>query len=997
MRLHRLEITAFGPFADTVAIDFDALSEAGLFLLTGATGAGKTSVLDAVCFALYGDVPGDRSTAKRLRSDQATPDAAPRVTLETTLAGRRFRISRSPAWRRPKKRGTGTTPQQASVTLTERIDGTWQPLTSRLDEAGHLVAGLVGMTMTQFTQVAMLPQGRFQAFLRARSEERHQLLQQLFRTNRFERIERWLRDRRLTLTAQSHGHQRVVADIVSRLSEATGVSPPDSWDLHDLAPAAGSGEVSGWADDLVRRATSAAADSDTRLTAAETVAARATHELDVARELARLQAEHTRASAELAGLQCHTAEIEVLRRRLDASRRAAAVLPVAGLLVEAQGAVDDAVVEAAAAMTSLARGAPADPAELAAEQDRLTRRSAEISALRARADRLVTLAREQQRDEATIAQVDVSLAETGTELEALPTQLTHLRQRHAGAQQAAAAVGAARVGVEALTVRLEASRDVTRLQPLLVAAQDQHRQAIDLVHQCKETWLAIREQRLTGMAAELASALVIGADCPVCGSADHPHPAEVRHGAPDAEAEKSARTDVDDAEAALVARDAHVRDLTTMLSLAQDRAAGASVGELTLELTDRRESLARLEVEGALLPHLERAVADAESRLDELRARLGRLRSDRSAAEAARDARADELAAIEAELTAVLGDGCTDLDAALAEVVDEAERIARAVAAVTERDRTLTSLRSAKHSATAAAHAAGFADVEDALAHALQPDLADGLERDITVHDSGVARAQALVGDPELARAAALSAPDLDSLTYTARQAASGLSEASTAAEVAGRRAARVGDLTNDLADALTAWGPLRDELALATRMASFAEGKSPDNRLQMRLSAYVLAHRLSQVVAAANARLATMSDRRYTLEHTARRGAGETRGGLSLVVRDDWSGETRDPATLSGGETFVVSLALALGLADVITQEVGGADLDTLFVDEGFGSLDAETLDDVMDTLDSLRDGGRVVGVVSHVAEMRDRIPTRLAVIKRRRGSVVELERPSP
>jgi exonuclease SbcC len=161
-----------------------------------------------------------------------------------------------------------------------------------------------------------------------------------------------------------------------------------------------------------------------------------------------------------------------------------------------------------------------------------------------------------------------------------------------------------------------------------------------------------------------------------------------------------------------------------------------------------------------------------------------------------------------------------------------------------------------------------------------------------------------------------------------------------------------------------------------------------------MRLSAYVLAARLGQVVAAANERLTTMSDRRYSLEHIGRRGAGETRGGLSLTVRDDWTGETRDPATLSGGETFVVSLALALGLADVVTREAGGADLDTLFVDEGFGALDAETLDDVLDTLDSLREGGRVVGVVSHVPQMRERIPTRLEVRKSRDGSTLELAR---
>ena len=210
MRLHRLEMTAFGPFADTTAVDFDALSAAGLFLLSGATGAGKTSVLDAVCFALYGAVPGERNDARRLRSDQAAADTPPRVVLDATLAGRRFRIVRSPAWSRPKKRGTGTTQQQASVVISERVDGAWVPLSTRLDETGHLVTALVGMNLTQFTQVAMLPQGRFQAFLRASSEDRHRLLQQLFRTERFEQVERWLRDRRLDLRQRSDDHDRVV-------------------------------------------------------------------------------------------------------------------------------------------------------------------------------------------------------------------------------------------------------------------------------------------------------------------------------------------------------------------------------------------------------------------------------------------------------------------------------------------------------------------------------------------------------------------------------------------------------------------------------------------------------------------------------------------------------------------------------------------------------------------------------------------------------------------
>ena len=460
MRLHHLEITAFGPFADTVTVDFDALSEAGLFLLTGATGAGKTSVLDAVCFALYGDVPGDRASAKRLRSDQAAPEVAPRVTLEATLAGRRFRITRSPAWQRPKKRGTGTTSQQAAVTLVEHIDGAWRPLTSRLDEAGHLVSGLVGMTMTQFTQVAMLPQGRFQAFLRARSDERHQLLQQLFRTARFERIERWLRDHRLALAAVGLGHQRQVAEIVSRLCEATAAEAPEHWDLHDLTSVADSGELSAWADGVVRRTIGADSQAQLRLAGAQTAATRTAAAVEAARELIRLQADHARAGAELAALECHAEEITVLRRRLDAGRRAATVLPVAGVLSESETSLGRAEHELAAAMTHLPMGASAQQADLVVEQERLTRRAAEISALRPRAERLIALSQEQQRDEQTIVEATTSLDEVTAELEVLPDQLTQLRQRHEAAHQAATAVRAARMTVESLVVRLDAAREV---------------------------------------------------------------------------------------------------------------------------------------------------------------------------------------------------------------------------------------------------------------------------------------------------------------------------------------------------------------------------------------------------------------------------------------------------------------------------------------------------------------------------------------------------------
>jgi exonuclease SbcC len=183
---------------------------------------------------------------------------------------------------------------------------------------------------------------------------------------------------------------------------------------------------------------------------------------------------------------------------------------------------------------------------------------------------------------------------------------------------------------------------------------------------------------------------------------------------------------------------------------------------------------------------------------------------------------------------------------------------------------------------------------------------------------------------------------------------------------------------------------PLREEYDRVARLAALTAGTSAENERRMRLESYVLAARLEQVAAAASARLAHMSGGRYVLVHSDARGSGRGRSGLGLHVVDAWTGNERDTATLSGGETFFASLALALGLADVVTEEAGGLRLDTLFIDEGFGSLDDQTLDEVLDVLDSLRERDRSVGIVSHVADLRRRIPAQLEVVKTRAGSAV-------
>src|SRR3954452_5525142 len=319
MRLHRLEISAFGPFAETAVVDFDELSAGGLFLLTGATGAGKTSVLDAVCFALYGQVPGDRAAARHLRSDHAARGVGPRVFLTVSIGARTFRFSRSPAWSRPKQRGSGDTRVQAAVLVEELQDGRWTGLTSRLDDAGLLVGDLLGMTAAQFTQVAMLPQGRFQAFLRASSTERHTVLQKLFRTDRFEQVERWLVDRRSTTRRASDQARQGVLEVCNRIQEVSGAALPEAWD-DDLSGAAERDEIAPWSAGLCDSAGTALRVAALERDAVDERLAAADQALQEARCLHHLQVRARSAAQDLVSVAARADEHVLLRQRLAAHR-----------------------------------------------------------------------------------------------------------------------------------------------------------------------------------------------------------------------------------------------------------------------------------------------------------------------------------------------------------------------------------------------------------------------------------------------------------------------------------------------------------------------------------------------------------------------------------------------------------------------------------------------------------------------------------------------------
>ena len=320
------------------------------------------------------------------------------------------------------------------------------------------------------------------------------------------------------------------------------------------------------------------------------------------------------------------------------------------------------------------------------------------------------------------------------------------------------------------------------------------------------------------------------------------------------------------------------------------------------------------------------------------------------------------------------------------------EIVERAHAAKVEVLRASTATDEAQRSLTRALSEGDFADTDDLEGCALSSDEMTRLEEIVESHEHRRAVALAVLAEEDVEAALGADPVDLEALEAS-------VDEAADAAEAATRRQATAETVRSQfvvvrdhLVETVARLGPTVDRAALVTRMASLVTGTSSDNDKRMRLSTFVLAARLERIVELANERLVDMADGRYELGHDDSGARGGRRGGLGLLVRDLWTGRVRPTSSLSGGESFTAALALALGLADAIREESGGREVGTLFVDEGFGTLDQDSLEQVLDVLDGLRDGGRIVGVVSHVGEMRTRIPAQVIVHKTQHGSTLSV-----
>ena len=999
MRLHELSVTAFGPFAGTERVDFDELNDAGLFLLTGPTGAGKTSILDAVCFALYGSVPGVRGV-KALKSQHAGLETAPEVVLDFAIRDRRFVVRRSPEWVRPKRKGSGFITEKASATLVETTGGSDHFLSSRAQEVGHLIGELVGMSAAQFVQVAMLPQGDFQKFLRASSDERHGVLQHLFKTDRFTKIEDWVNEHSRDLRDQAGHGERTVVRILDSVADRASVELPDELSAEELPAAASDGRLLAWTDAVLSEAAAALAVAGAAHDQASAALADARARHEAGQRLAAAFTRREAATRTLQSLAEADADEAAARAALEADARAASCLPVLRLLDDARARLQDVGADREAALAALlqvrAPGTevppPADPTTeaLTALTERLRSRVTRVEGLlpRARERREAQEARDQARG--AVADARAELERLETRRDTLPGRLTAVRERLDDRTATAARREAIGLALETARSRLDAAETLPGLERELVALQDAARDARDQVACAREHVQDLADRRLAGIAAELAGRLEDGRPCQVCGSPEHPVPARPGGDVVTEAEQQQANADYDTrteqyAEAARRVAEAE-RRLDTLRQAAQGLdAAAAREQVLGLERGRADADRAAADRQG-----LEAEIAELVAEQDRVGRRLAELGSSVAVLDQSLVEHERTIARVTEEIAAVTGDADAPLEqqlGTLREMLDAATRAAAAVAASDTAGARVTELAG---QAARIATEQGFDDADAGRAAALQPPERDRCEALLAERAETAARARAVLDDPEVRSAGEQPEPDLDRLVTALRGAERADAEAARSHHQGDQVVGALRQHLERLRTALDDWAPVRERYARADAMSKLVRGMGHDNQLQMRLSAYVLATRLDQVVAAANERLAHMRDQRYLLQRTGRAARKGAQAGLGLEMVDQWTGDVRDPATLSGGETFVVSLSLALGLADVVTQEAGGTEIETLFVDEGFGTLDADTLDDVMDRLDGLRAGGRTVGVVSHVSELRNRIPTQVHVHKHRTGSTV-------
>ena len=1091
MILHTLEFEAFMAYPKRQEINFDTLNNAGVFLLNGPTGAGKTTILDAICYALYGETSSDRESAKLHSTYAAHSGTKPRVLLDVTLHGKRLRIDRTPAYNKPITRGARKgqmREESAKATLAELAPGAdpsdekaWTPISSSVAEVNRTIAERTHLTKEQFLKVVLLPQGQFAQFLKSKPKERKELLKKMFPVEHYEQLfDALLEESKKAQqdVAQDENTQRGyleraraemlalqalldAADTDAEGTDTEGSAVEGSVEAGEepenlTAESVTAETLDAWIAGGVERARETStrekqeqqrltdeADRNTRLLAEraqlqadwreyEQLCERRTRlteradehkaqreELAQARAAAPLHAQYAQVHAESQALAAREQEHSACASALEENGRA-----LLAALRDEETAEDVTFPEE----TTFAALPDLEPAEQEAQLEalldtlralqkkdaQLTDEEAAVAALLKQAN---ALEQDKARAEKTLSDLTAAAEQLAEELAGYSTAdeertlaahlVTEAQQKHDAAQQMQQKLDAASAAVAA--AEKQSKRTATAEQKAQEKWQASAQQALAATEEFKN----LQVLRLAQASSLLARELKDGEPCAVCGSVEHPAPAQIAEGEQLVE-----RADLDAAKE----REDKAHKQARTHELAKDRTTKAhqEASEALAAARTQYETLAAqgecdVEQTAAQLQQAQTRLAQAQSRVtarDGVLVKVERVRGEQQKAQEA--LRTIEGAAVEAQTRH--RDAAARCEAAAAQLAP-----ARAAVGFAQRVEAVEGYRAAHQRLARAVlllgqarerHALAAAQAERLLAessfesaeliHAAvrTPERVDALEQAVAAYELEHARLLEGFGREAIVAVAARVA--------AGEQAPDDLQGVREQVEQLRAAAHRLTLREGERESVLRSLQALRSEYAAfraqtaqrydrAQMLANLAAAARGDTlggyEHQVDLVSYVLGAEFERILQSASLHLDRMSEGRYGMVFSDHRAKGSrSGGGLNLEITDTWTGEPREASSLSGGESFLASLSLALGLAEVVQANNGGIELDTLFIDEGFGTLDAETLDMVMGTIESLRDSGRTIGLISHVEEMKNRIPAQIVVEKGQNGSSVRV-----
>ncbi|KIF51972.1 AAA family ATPase [Vibrio owensii] len=1011
MKPIKLTMQAFGPFAQTETIEFDKLGTNPLFLINGPTGSGKTSILDAICFALYGETTGNERQGIQMRCDMAAPTLLTEVTLEFSLHGKSYRVIRSPEQEAPKARGEGMTVRKHTAALYEITDEE-KLITSKTTQVKTEVTNIIGLNETQFRQVMVLPQGKFRELLLATSKEREEIFGQLFQTDIYKKIEYALKDKASAISKAKDEFDNQIRGAL----QVAGVS--SEVELTEQREA-----LSSQFESVQKQEQESLA----QLNAVKT-------ELQKAEALSNefKKREH----AEIA-LKQHLEKSDAASSRqlqLDNAKKASKVeLPYVTLqnaskqtqeLEQKVAKLSQDLTVANDAVKST-EGALQTAKEQAAQLPKLTEQQYQLEGMKGK------LVEKSELEKA----INAGLTQK-SEFEVTLNKYIALKEKLTlEAQQGQKSLDQARVDVASIgSVEAEIKQQQRLMQDLQkLTGLNQELAKLDAltpskqasVDQAKARYVELQRSADTlelswhnAQAAVLAQRLQTGEMCPVCGSVEHPQPAQFVGEEVTKEQVQRARNTEREGQVVLNQLNNQLeqhniavgqyKQQIEQLSVELGHNASMDLSALQASMQQLNERLQQLS--SINLVQLEQSVNELNQRCVTGEGKINDLQNQMAANESTIKVNQEQLAKLSASLDAkyssleVLEQDIVAIQKQIMDLntsLDTAQNhLQQAVLAKTNIESQLTTnqqwlnealerLNTAKTDWAQALQASAFEDEAQFLACKVDEAEMQVWQQEIDAFKQTQIKLEQTLADLS-STLKDLALPDLEGLNVKLNSTQQSYVEARNQLDSTRSLFERLEKVRNDIATLHDKNTKLEDEYKVFGTLYDVASGKTGS---RISLHRFVLGVLLDDVLIQASQRLSLMSKGRYILARKTEGFKGAAGRGLDLVVEDSYTGKTRDVATLSGGESFMAALALALGLSDVVQSYSGGIRLDTLFIDEGFGSLDPESLDLAIQTLVDLQQTGRMIGVISHVSELKEQMAQRIDVEPSRLGSTVSVK----